>query len=298
MGGIRVNKSRNLIVLISNNTDPTYRNEWKDDVLHFVGMGSIGPQKLDRQNRTLANVGKSGAALHLFEVFEKTRYVYAGQVELAGEPYMSDQDDSRADSRFVWIFPLRRKREEAKAVEAVQDDPKVSVAVNHLPHGAYAVIGSDLREDQVELVNRFLDQLKQDGVPVFDKRDVDRQRYEKALGRWHEDVLDQARSIVRELTAKRKRMAKADNRSGGVVDDELETNSMSSERDLREALKFLDRDDNSSAEEVFEQARQRVPMPEVPKSLLSEDATNSIEDIDLPNNKRGPIDRKKFGIFT
>ena len=30
MGGIRVNKSRNLIVLISNNTDLTYRNEWKE----------------------------------------------------------------------------------------------------------------------------------------------------------------------------------------------------------------------------------------------------------------------------
>jgi 5-methylcytosine-specific restriction enzyme A len=45
MGGIRVNKARDLIVLISNNTDPTYRDEWTGDVLHFAGMGSIGPQK-------------------------------------------------------------------------------------------------------------------------------------------------------------------------------------------------------------------------------------------------------------
>src|ERR1700722_3063125 len=97
MGGIRVNTSRNLIVVIANNTDATYRNEWQGDVLHFVGMGSIGPQKLDRQNRTLANSARSGATIHLFEVFEKGRYVYAGEVELADEPYMSDQTDAGAE---------------------------------------------------------------------------------------------------------------------------------------------------------------------------------------------------------
>jgi 5-methylcytosine-specific restriction protein A len=74
MGGIRVNKSRNQIVLISNNVEATYRNEWRGDVLHFVGMGSIGPQKLDRQNRTLANSKRNGMAVHLFEVFEKAKY--------------------------------------------------------------------------------------------------------------------------------------------------------------------------------------------------------------------------------
>jgi 5-methylcytosine-specific restriction protein A len=52
MGGIRVSKARSHIVLISNNTDPTYRNEWQDGTLHFVGMGSVGPQKLDREVQT------------------------------------------------------------------------------------------------------------------------------------------------------------------------------------------------------------------------------------------------------
>src|ERR1700730_12003720 len=87
MGGIRVCKERNHIVLISNNTDPTYRNEWQDGTLHFVGMGSVGPQKLDRQNRTLANSKRYGWTVHLFEAFEKGRYVYAGEVELAADPY-------------------------------------------------------------------------------------------------------------------------------------------------------------------------------------------------------------------
>jgi 5-methylcytosine-specific restriction protein A len=109
MGGIRVNKSRNLIVLISNNVEATYLNVWRGNVLHFVGIGTVGPQKLDRQNKTLANANRNGTALHLFEVSEKGRYVYVGQVERADEPYRSDQRDSRYDERFVWVFPLRRK---------------------------------------------------------------------------------------------------------------------------------------------------------------------------------------------
>src|SRR3954453_1583913 len=103
-GGIRVNWARNLIVLISNNIGLLYRNDWKDDVLHFVGRGSIGPQKLDRQNLTLAKSKQNGAAVYLFEVFEKGHYRFSGEVELTGEPYLSDQIDSQNESRFVWIF--------------------------------------------------------------------------------------------------------------------------------------------------------------------------------------------------
>jgi hypothetical protein len=247
MGGIRVCNARNLIVLVSNNTDPVYRNEWKDEALHFVGRGAPGPQKLDRQNRTLANSTKSGTALHLFEVFEKSRYVYAGEVELADEAYQSDQTDVRADSRFVWIFPLRRKPK-TKILEAVQNDPDDSATVNYLSQGAYAVIGSNLRDDQIDLVNRLLDQLKQSDIPVFDQRDVDRQRYDRALVRWHEDVLDQVRSSVSALVAKKKQRMKAERGAIGVVDDELAINSQSGEQDLRAALTLLDRDDRMATE--------------------------------------------------
>jgi hypothetical protein len=167
-----------------------------------------------------------------------------------------------------------------------------------LPHGAYAVIGSEMSNDQVDLINRVLDQLKESGLTIFDKRDVDRQRYEQALGKWHEDVLDQARSIVRGLIAKKKKAAKADPSSSGVIDDELKISSASSEQDLREALKFLDRDDSQGTEAVFEEARQRVPMPEVPKSLLLEMTEDSIEDIGQPKGKLRPIDRRKFADFS
>ena len=103
-------------------------------------MGSIGPQKLDRQNSTLANSKRNGWTVHLFEVFEKVRYVYAGEVELADEPYFSDQPDARADDRFVWIFPLRRK---ATAEVGRQAPPEAGAELpDYLPFGAYAVVGS------------------------------------------------------------------------------------------------------------------------------------------------------------
>jgi 5-methylcytosine-specific restriction protein A len=294
MGGIRVCRARNHIVLIANNTDRLYRNEWRDGVLHFVGMGSTGPQKLERQNRTLANAIRNGTTLHLFEVFEKSRYVYAGEVELAGEPYRSDQPDAHADDRFVWIFPLRRKPvtngvEAARAKEA-------SAERNHLPQGAYAVIGSDLSEDQTELVNRLLDDLKLAGISVFDRREVDQRRYDKALARWHEQVLDRARSIVRELIAGRKRAASSQGRSLNLVDDELRINAASNEKELRDALKMLDRDDRVAMNEVFEEARRSVPMPDPPKSLRE-----SSGPVEMPNLRSAGIERAdpgRFGDFT
>jgi hypothetical protein len=87
------------------------------------------------------------AHLHLFEVFEKSRYVYAGEVELAGEPYMSDQNDARAEARFVWIFPIRKKQSSpGSAGQTSEAGPG-----DHLPFGAYAVISSRLKEEQVKL---------------------------------------------------------------------------------------------------------------------------------------------------
>lgn len=293
-GGIRVNKSRNLIVLISNNTDPTYRNEWKDDVLHFVGMGSIGPQKLDRQNKTLASTNRSGATIHLFEVFEKSRYVYAGEVELASEPYMSDQDDVRSDKRFVWIFPLRCK-DNTSTDAIVASDKRTS---DHLPYGSYAMIGSDLNGDQVKLVNDALDRLKQAGVTVLDQRDVDHKRYQNALAAWHESVLDRVRSTVRELVAKRKRAAKAGNRDFKLVDDELRINSASTEQELREALIFLDRDDSAGMNEVFEEARRCLAMPDPPKSLQNLPETEPMRDADLKRTGVERIDPARFLDFT
>jgi hypothetical protein len=296
MGGIRVNKSRNLIVLISNNTDPTYRNEWKADVLHFVGMGSIGPQKLDRQNKTLANATKGGAKLHLFQVFEKSRYVYFGEVELADEPYMSDQHDARTEKRFVWIFPLSRMA--SSATTEVHVTPEEASLPEHLPFGAYAVIGSDLTEQQVALVSEALDRLKDAGVPMVDQRDVDSKRYEKALCAWEDAVLDRVRSHVRELIAKRRHAAANQGRSTNLVDDELKINAASSEQELRDALKFLDRDDLTSINQVFEEARGSVPMPDPPEWLEKKAAIEPITTADFRPHDRERADADRFRSFT
>jgi hypothetical protein len=264
MGGIRGSHRRNHIVLVSNNNDPTYRNEWRGDELHFVGMGSVGPQTLSRQNKTLANSGRRGYKLHLFEVFEKGRYTYAGEVELAGEPYLSDQPDARKHDRFVWIFPLRKK-----PIMTHERPQRSRAPMDYLPHGGYAIIKDDLTDEQRALVDETLDKLKEAGVPVFDQHDVDDRRYQRELDRWHDAVLDRVRLKIKELIAKRKRTAKAAGREFKLIDDELRINSASTEAELRAALMFLDYDDPELQEQIFEEARQSVPFPE-PSRPVSE----------------------------
>jgi hypothetical protein len=162
----------------------------------------------------------------------------------------------------------------------------------------YAVIASNLSDDQVELVHEALDRLRQAGVTVLDQRDVDLKRYQKALGVWHEAVLDHVRLAVRELMAKRKRAAKSENRTFGLVDDELKINSASTEKELRDALKFLDRDDPIAMEQMFEEARRSVSMPEAPKSLqtLTEAEPMDVADLERAGVKR--VDPARFRDFT
>jgi hypothetical protein len=295
MGGIRVSKRHSLIVLISNNTDPTYRNEWKDGTLHFVGMGSIGPQQLNRQNRTLAKSKRNGWTVYLFEVFEKGRYVYAGEVELAADPYFSDQPDARAEARFVWIFPLRRKATFEVAVSAL---PEAEAELpDYLPFGAYAVISTDLTEVQTELVNEAIDGLRAAGVKVTDQRDVDEKRYKKSMERWYEENLDRVRAAVRELIAKKKRAAEAQGRKFALVDDELRINSASNEQELRAALMLLDRDEPAAMQEIFEKAWNAVPMPEAPKSLQDLADTGPMELTDLERFGIKRADPARFRDF-
>jgi hypothetical protein len=295
MGGIRVNRERSHIVLISNNTNPIYRNEWQDGTLHFVGMGSIGPQQLNRQNRTLANSKRYGWTVHLFEVFEKGRYVYAGEVELAGDPYFSDQVDARAAARFVWIFPLRPK---ATTEVAVSGLPEAEIELpDHLPFGAYAVIGSSLTAEQTALVNQAIDHLRAAGVTVTDQRDVDEKRYKKAMERWYEENLDRVRAAVRELIAKKKRAAEAQGRKFSLVDDELRINSASNEQELRAALMLLDRDEPAAMQEIFEKAWNAVPMPEAPKSLQDLAETGPMQSADLERFGIKRADPVRFRVF-
>ena len=105
-GGMRRSKQTNAL-LITTSRDALYLDRWHDDVLHYTGMGQTGDQKLDRQNRTLAESSSSGVAVYLAEVFGPNEYTYMGRVQLAGEPYQEEQPDAEGKLRKVWMFPLR-----------------------------------------------------------------------------------------------------------------------------------------------------------------------------------------------
>jgi hypothetical protein len=220
------------------------------------------------------------------------KYVYAGELELVDEPYMSDQRGADGDGRFVWVFPLRKKPNSAVSLTtgAAQRD--------HLPYGAYAVIDSDLTESQVALVHDAIDRLRQAGVRVRDQRDIDQNRYQKALAVWHEDVLDRVRSKIRELIAARKRLAKNENREFKLIDDELRINAASTEQELRAALAFLDRDDAVGMNELFHEAMRSVPMPEVPEFLRDMAESEPMLDADIESAGVRRIDPARFRGFT
>jgi hypothetical protein len=277
-GGIRVNKRRSLIVLISNSTGATYKNEWREGVLHFVDVGAGGPQKLDRQNTTLANSKRRGWTLHLFEAREKSKYVYTGEVELADEPYCDEQPDAKARERFVWIFPLRRKPDTGDG-----GNPPLS---GYLPHGSYAVIDAELSDEQRTVVNDSIDRLRAVGVQIVDRRQLDMERFARELTEWQEAVLARIRANVKKMVADRRRIAAASGRAFKIVDDELRVDAGSDEAQLRMALVMLDQKETKFAE-LFEEATAAIPMPAAPESRTEH---NESSELDVRND-----DNRQYG---
>lgn len=99
-GGMRRSHRTNTLVLISNCMGTElYKDKWIDNQLHYTGMGQIGDQVLiGNQNKTLAESKQiDGLAIHLFEVFEKKKYKYAGIVELVDSYYLDKEHDSTGD---------------------------------------------------------------------------------------------------------------------------------------------------------------------------------------------------------
>jgi 5-methylcytosine-specific restriction protein A len=107
-GGMRKSNTYQALVLITNRVESLYEDQWQGNVLHYTGMGQVGDQNLHwSSNRTLAESTHTGVAVHLFEVFVTQRYTYQGLVELAAEPYQSQQLDRNNLLRWVWVFPIR-----------------------------------------------------------------------------------------------------------------------------------------------------------------------------------------------
>jgi 5-methylcytosine-specific restriction protein A len=109
-GGMRRSKNTNSLILISDPTKMVYKDRWVDNIFFYTGMGLKGDQTLDfQQNKTLLNSRTNGVSLFLFEVFEKGKYSYSGEVELARNPITELQPDIDKNVRKVFVFPLKLK---------------------------------------------------------------------------------------------------------------------------------------------------------------------------------------------
>lgn len=107
-GGMRRSLQTNTLVLVSDHVKGIYEDRWVGDTLHYTGMGLEGDQRIDAtQNKTLAESSANGVGVFLFEVFETGKYVFKGEIQLAGNPYMEDQPDRNNVTRKVWVFPLK-----------------------------------------------------------------------------------------------------------------------------------------------------------------------------------------------
>lgn len=108
MGGMRRSKMTNTLVLISDYTKGIYHDKWIGGILHYTGMGKNGDQDINwAQNATLANYGRNGVDIHLFEVMDAGEYIYCGRIELVTKPYVDTQTGEDGKERKVWIFPIR-----------------------------------------------------------------------------------------------------------------------------------------------------------------------------------------------
>jgi 5-methylcytosine-specific restriction protein A len=120
-GGMRRAHKTKSLVLISDHTKAIYEDRWINDIFHYTGMGLTGNQSLTfMQNKTLADSKNIDIRVALFEVFEEGDYVYIGEVELAGKPYIEKQPDIENNIRDVYVFPLKMK--DTKAAPPIKQE--------------------------------------------------------------------------------------------------------------------------------------------------------------------------------
>jgi 5-methylcytosine-specific restriction enzyme A len=109
-GAMRRSPGTNSLVLVSDHTRPACEDRWIGRTFHFTGRELSGePGFSFNQNKTLFESHENGTCLFLFEVFSEGAYTYAGEVELAENPYLSRQADSQKTLRDVTVFPLKRR---------------------------------------------------------------------------------------------------------------------------------------------------------------------------------------------
>lgn len=107
-GGVLYTKKFNTLVIVSNHIKGIADDKWKDDILHYTGMGTSGDQTLEgSHNRILSESNSNGVTVHLFEVYVQNEYIYKGIVKLVQEPYQEFRKDQEGNIRRVWVFPVK-----------------------------------------------------------------------------------------------------------------------------------------------------------------------------------------------
>jgi hypothetical protein len=107
MGGIRISKTTNVIVLVTSVDNAVYQDRWKDGVFSYTGEGMKGDQAMAKGNLALANSASSGTPLLLFFKRKTNEYVFEGEVQLSAEPTVEQQQDETGLMRCVFMFPLK-----------------------------------------------------------------------------------------------------------------------------------------------------------------------------------------------
>lgn len=112
-GGIRVSNKLKTATLISHSSSKI--NPYNDSNINsdgkfiYTGMGLKGNQevKYTNQNGKIAYSYKNGYRLFYFISIDKNKYKFIGEVELAGDFYFEDEEDSEGNIRKVAKFPLK-----------------------------------------------------------------------------------------------------------------------------------------------------------------------------------------------
>jgi len=110
-GGINICKRTNTIVIISKHTrNRIYDDKLFDgDMMFYTGEGQIGDQRMWKGNKAILEAKSLSRDIHLFVVFDPTKYTYFGKVDLVQEPFFKSEKDVNGDIRKVIKFPMMRR---------------------------------------------------------------------------------------------------------------------------------------------------------------------------------------------
>ena len=117
-GEMRKSAATNTMVIAIDHTQNPGGYGWEDGVLLFSGAVMKNKDKLNSQDKILAESFMNGVGIYMFESFKEKKHIYKGRVKLAGRPYKRAREDEAPDG-IQWMFPLKPADMEDEAKDAV-----------------------------------------------------------------------------------------------------------------------------------------------------------------------------------